>query len=86
MTLAVHLLNEPGSLCTFLECFRNEDVNLSRLLSRPMRGCPQQYIFLVDIQGNPAEANVKRALSAARKASSKLRVVGAYPSGKLYNS
>lgn len=86
MTLAVQLLNEPGSLCTFLECFRNEDVNLSRLLSRPMRGCPQQYIFLVDIQGNPAEANVKRALSAARKASSKLRVVGAYPSGKLYNS
>jgi prephenate dehydratase len=51
-----------------------------------MRGCPQQYIFLVDIQGHPGTASVKRALVAARKASSKLRVVGAYPSGKLYNS
>ena len=86
MTLAVQLLNQPGSLCSFLECFRNEDVNLSRLLSRPMRGCPQQYVFLVDIQGSPEAANVKRALRAARKASSKLRIVGAYGSGKLFNS
>ena len=86
MTLAIQLLNEPGSLCTFLECFRNEDVNLSRLLSRPMRGCPKEYIFLVDIQGNPTDLTVKRALAAARKASSKLRIVGGYPSGKLYNS
>lgn len=86
MSLAVQLLNEPGSLCTFLECFRENNVNLSRLISRPMRGCPQQYIFLVDIQGDPTRLNVKRALTAARKASSKLRVVGAYPSGKRYNS
>ncbi|NQU41209.1 MAG: prephenate dehydratase [Lentisphaerae bacterium] len=86
MTFAVQLLNEPGSLCTFLECFRNENVNLSRLLSRPMRGCPQQYVFLVDIQGSPEAANVKRALRTARKASSKLRVVGGYRSGKLFNS
>ncbi|MBT3296880.1 MAG: prephenate dehydratase [Verrucomicrobia bacterium] len=86
LTLAVQLLNEPGSLCTFLECFRDQDVNLSRLLSRPMRGCPQQYIFLVDIQGNPTDIRVKRAMTAARKASAKLRIVGAYPSGKLYNS
>ena len=86
LTLAVQLLNEPGSLCTFLECFRNQNVNLSRLISRPMRGCPQQYIFLVDIQGNQDDTNVKRALTAARKAAAKLRIVGAYPSGKLYNS
>jgi prephenate dehydratase len=48
-TLAVRLPNEPGSLCTFLETFRDQDVNLSRIISRPVRGCPKEYVFLVDI-------------------------------------
>ena len=47
-TLAVKLPNQPGSLCTFLEAFRDNNVNLSRLLSRPIRGCPSEYAFLVD--------------------------------------
>ncbi len=82
ITLAVRLANEPGSLCTFLECFRRENVNLSRLLSRPIRGCPREYQFLVDLDGNPDAPAVRRALRAARKATATLRVVGTYPTGR----
>jgi prephenate dehydratase len=85
-TLAVHLPNRPGALCTFLEAFRNERVNLSRLISRPIRGCPREYAFMVDIDGSPIEPHVKWALGHAREASVDLRIVGAYPVSKPYSS
>jgi len=85
-TLAVKLPNTPGALCTFLEAFRDQDVNLSRLISRPIRGCPRQYAFLVDIDGGTGDAAVKRALKNARKASAELRIVGSYPVRRPYKS
>lgn len=85
-TLAVKLPNTPGSLCTFLEAFRNENVNLSRLISRPIRGRPREYAFLVDIQGGANRAAVKRAITAARRSAVSVRVVGSYPTHRPYTS
>ena len=85
-TLAVRLSNKPGGLCTFLEILRNEDVNMSRLISRPIRGCPRQYAFLVDVEGGVSLSAVKKALSAARRVTDELRVVGSYPCRQQYKS
>lgn len=85
-TLAVSLPNTPGSLCTFLETFRNENVNLSRLISRPIRGCPREYAFLVDVDGAVGSPKVSRALSRAEKVAAHLRIVGSYPARKPYKS
>ncbi|MDD4872101.1 MAG: prephenate dehydratase domain-containing protein [Kiritimatiellae bacterium] len=86
ITIMVKLPNTPGSLCTFLEKFRNEAINLSRILSRPIRGCPREYAFMVDLQGNLGEPQVDRALKAARKVCVQLRIVGCYPSRRPYMS
>jgi prephenate dehydratase len=85
-TLAVRLPNRPGALCSLLETFRDENVNLSRLISRPIRGCPREYAFLVDIAGNPGTPRVKRALDNARKASTQMRLAGSYPTRRAYTS
>jgi len=85
-SILAKLPNKPGSLCTFLEAFRNEDVNLSRILSRPIRGCPREYAFMVDIQGAPGEGKVERALETARKTCVQLRIIGCYPSRTPYQS
>jgi len=85
-TLAAQLPNVPGTLCTFLEAFRREDVNLSRIISRPIRGCPREYAFLVDITGHPALAPVRRAIDTANRTCTELRVVGAYPCHAAYRS
>ena len=85
-TLAVVLPNTPGSLCTFLEIFRKEDVNLSRIISRPLRGRPREYAFLVDLDGAQDKPAVRRALKDARKACLELRSVGSYPIGPSYQS
>lgn len=85
-SLAVRLPNRPGGLCTFLEAFRDERVNLSRIISRPVRGCPKEYAFLVDVEGPEGKPSVKRALTSARKAAAELRVIGSYPTHRPYQS
>lgn len=85
-TLAAKLPNKPGSLCTFLEKFRDNGVNLSRLISRPIPGSHKEYAFLVDLEGGANTAKVKRALSEARKTCVHLRTVGSYPAGRRYGS
>jgi len=85
-TLAVKLPNTPGSLCSFLDRFRNEDVNLSRLLSRPIRGCPREYAFLIDLVGGTSEQHVRRAMRAARRTVAEMRTVGSYPTRSPYSS
>lgn len=85
-TLAVRLPNVPGSLCTFLDQFRQAHANLTSILSRPIRGCHREYAFLVDIEGGEEELHVRQALAAARKTCMRLRVVGSYPSGTMYKS
>lgn len=85
-TLAARVQNVPGGLCNFLETFRSRNVNLSRLISRPIRGCPRQYAFLVDLQGGTNKKNVQEALKLAEKECTSLRVVGTYPSRRPYHS
>ena len=85
-SLALKLPNKPGALCTFLEAFRDQNVNLSRLISRPLRGCPREYAFLVDVDGAAGDAPVQRAMNIARPDCVELRVVGAYPTQRQYTS
>jgi len=85
-TLVVRLPNVPGSLCTFLDIFRREHVNLSRILSQPIRGCPGEYAFLVDLDGGTQQSAVRRAMRAARKTCVELRTAGSYPMGPSYQS
>lgn len=85
-TIVVTLPNKPGSLCDFLECFRRADVNLTRLLSRPIVGQPKAYLFLVDLAGTPATPCVKQALRSAGSLADSLRVLGVYPVRAMYAS
>jgi len=85
-TIAAITHNVPGGLCTFLATFRDHNVNLCRIISRPRRGRPREYAFLVDLEGGITAPHVKRALAAARQTCVSLRVVGSYPSGVRYRS
>jgi len=85
-TLSARLANRPGTLCTFLEAFRITQVNLSRIVSRPLRGSPREYAFLVDISGHSDDECVRMALTLARRNEAQVRVVGSYPCRKPYAS
>ncbi len=85
-TLLVTLENRPGSLLDFLQAFKDDGVNLTRLLSRPIIGKPKSYLFVVDLQGTPAQPAVQRALKKARAAADQLTPLGVYPVRTAYAS
>jgi chorismate mutase/prephenate dehydratase len=85
-TLLVTLPNRPGSLVQFLEPFKNEGIDLSRIISRPVPGKPETYSFLVDLKGAQGEKHVQKALKKVEKNSETFRVVGTYPVRNRYTS
>jgi prephenate dehydratase len=85
-TIVVTLPNQPGGLCDFLDCFKRGNVNLTRLLSRPIIGRHKAYLFVIDIAGTRSDPAIADALKAAAELSESLRVLGVYPVRSMYAS
>ena len=84
--LVAALRNECGSLHRFLGPFAREKVSLTRIVSRPVPGQPQTYVFYVEIEGGPGTAAVKRALDRAGKTARSLTGLGTFPLGRRFSS
>ncbi len=84
--LVVELPDQPGSLCRFLTPLSDAAVNMKRLESRPIRGQPNKYRFYIEIEGSPAEDQVKTALEQTRADGAVIRSVGSYPAGRRFES
>jgi chorismate mutase / prephenate dehydratase len=80
--LVVALPNACGSLHAFLGPFAKLKVNLSRIVSRPVRGKPQTYVFFVEIEGDPTNPAVQRALARAMHLSESMVNLGSFPLGR----
>ena len=84
-SISAFLKNEPGSLYDFLEPFKTEKVNLSRIISRPIYGKPSEYAFFVDIDGDPADSHINNTIDKICQACSNLRIIGSYPAYRIYD-
>ncbi len=83
-SMVVFLPNAPGSLCNFLQPLSG--MNLSRLVSRPIPGQPRQFSFFIDVDGDARKPHLKNALAASRATGAKIRILGIYPSHRIYHS
>jgi len=75
-----------GSLHRFLGPFSRAGVNLCRIVSRPVPGQPETYVFYLEVEGSLGDPNVKKALDGARRLSVRLEVPGSYPTRLRYRS
>ena len=80
-SLAYAVRNVPGSLYRSLGAFATRGLNLSRLESRPWtaRTSRWEYLFWVDMDGDPAEPACAAALDELRGESELVRILGTYP-------
>ena len=85
-SLAVYLQNNPGALCDFLEPFREAGLNLSRIFSRPIPGEVSKFAFYIDVDNSIHSAKLQNVLRKARRHTTKMRVLGSYPSHRTYTS
>ncbi len=70
--------NAPGALMKALEIFARRDINLSKIESRPSKRSLGEYIFLIDLEGNSQNAQIKEALTELSQCTEVLKIFGNY--------
>ncbi|WP_196137462.1 bifunctional 3-deoxy-7-phosphoheptulonate synthase/chorismate mutase [Aliikangiella sp. G2MR2-5] len=78
-SIAISTGQKPGSLAEVLLVFRDADIPLSKLESRPIAGKPWEQMFYVDLAGNADDPKVAQALEEIAKLCRFLKVLGCYP-------
>jgi chorismate mutase/prephenate dehydratase len=71
--------DEAGALYNLLGPFARAGVNVSALQSRPMKGKPWEYVFIVEMEGHRDEPAVQTALEEASRIAASHKVLGSFP-------
>lgn len=72
-------VNKAGVLYEILGKFAQENIDLSRIESRPSRRQLGEYIFYIDLKGCSNNKKLSRALKNVESISSYFRLLGSYP-------
>ena len=78
ISIRFELPHQSGSLYRILSHFIYNDLNMSKIESRPIKGRPWEYCFFVDFEGNLEEAAVKNAIRGLREEAQNLKILGNY--------
>jgi prephenate dehydratase len=73
----------PGALYSVMSVLAEQQINLTKIQSRPRRNRPWHYLFYVDFEGHEDDDNVREALLGLLKRASFLKVLGSYPAAPL---
>lgn len=76
ISLSFEIKHESGSLYNLLSNFYYNDLNLTKIESRPIENRNWEYRFFVDIEGNLNEPEVGNALASISELANKLVVLG----------
>lgn len=78
-SLRFSVKNQPGGLYRALMPFKANDLNMTRIESRPSRRSAGSYTFFVDVEGHPKDAAVAAALAEMEGQTLDFRCLGGYP-------
>jgi len=71
--------HKAGALADVLDVFKEYNINLTNIESRPSRKRQWEYYFFMDFTGHRTEQKVQNALEEARKHCLQLSVLGSFP-------
>ncbi|MBM7623203.1 prephenate dehydratase [Sporohalobacter salinus] len=70
--------NRPGILYEILKLFAIQNINLTKIESRPARKTLGEYIFFIDFEGDRRDETVKEILKELEKKTLMLKILGSY--------
>ncbi len=83
LSLVFSLPHKAGALYHALEKFALHDVNLLRIISRPIKNKPWFYFFFVDVAGNLAAPEIITAIEEVKHMSEYFAVLGNYKENSM---
>ena len=78
ISICFELPHESGSLYHMLSHFIYNDLNMTKIESRPIEERDWEYRFFIDLEGNLADSAVKNALRGLRDEARNMKVLGNY--------
>lgn len=78
VSICLEIMHESGSLYRVLSHFIFNDLNMTKIESRPIRDRNWEYRFFIDFEGNLASASVQNALSGLKEETLNLKILGNY--------
>lgn len=79
--LSVH--NQPGALYQLLEPFHQNNIDLTRVETRPSRTDKWGYVFFIDFEGHRSDEAVAAVLKALEPRVAGMKILGSYPKAVL---
>jgi len=78
-SLLFSIKDKVGALQDMLSPFRKNNINLTKIESRPSKKKAWDYFFFVDVEGHRLDKRVARALSELEGKCNTLKILGSYP-------
>lgn len=78
ISIRFELPHQSGSLYGILSHFIYNDLNMTKIESRPIKGKQWEYRFFVDFEGNMEDRAVKNAIRGLREETANLKILGNY--------
>lgn len=78
ISICFEVPHESGSLYHMLSHFIYNNLNMTKIESRPIEGRNWEYRFFVDFEGNLADSSVKNALRGLREEAAHMKILGNY--------
>ena len=74
--------DNSGSLYKLLEPFAENEINLSRIESRPSKVQNWSYVFFIDIDGHIDEQPIQNTIELLTNRGVEVKFLGSYPKNK----
>jgi chorismate mutase/prephenate dehydratase len=78
-TIMFSVKNEVGALYNILQTLYKNNINMTKIESRPSKKGAWEYIFFTDIEGHINEPKIKNALEELEKKTPFFKILGSYP-------
>ena len=78
-SIVFELPHVAGSLVAVLQVLSKRQLNLTKILSRPIPGRFEEYRFMIEFHGAAPNKDVVEALTRLRKITTFLAIIGSYP-------
>jgi chorismate mutase/prephenate dehydratase len=71
--------NKPGALYQLLEPFTTNNLNMTRIESRPTQQGIWEYVFFIDIEGHIEDLPISKSMQVLKNHNSLIKHLGSYP-------